>query len=485
MRKDLTVSAGVRQEFQTHIGGLHLAPRGGIAWSPFKSGKTTVRAGGGIFFDWLDAQTYEQGVQLDGTHQRDRDDRAAGLPRRGARRNRASILPAGRVQFAPISNSRRLSKRSRAWSRCCRARCASTRCTCGGAARTCCAASTSTRRSNGVRPDPTAGHRHRDPVGRAIAAGCDQRQRQLHAAAAAAVPRRELHARPFARRGRRRVQPAGGQLRSRRPSAGPRSATRTHRFMSIANLPLKGRFRLGTSLRVQSALPYNITTGRDDNGDTVSNDRPAGVARNSGRGRRAGGSRAATQLGHRRSAARRHRRLGRRFASCAATTPIRLAGMPGGLDGQKRYSRGALRAGVQRAEPHEPAELQRRAGVAVLRAGDVGGARRGESRSGRGFRSDSTTGTHLNAEVAEVAEKSLGNISYLCGLCGLCVQEPTGVPRSCVKRYCGRGRHVQRIDIAADRDANAVIGRALDRRRQTRRPRSRPATRSSAGAAAR
>jgi hypothetical protein len=41
---------------------------------------------------------------------------------------------------------------------------------------------------------------------------------------------------------------------------------------------------MGTSFRVQSALPYNITTGRDDNGDTISNDRPAGVTRNTGRG---------------------------------------------------------------------------------------------------------------------------------------------------------------------------------------------------------
>ena len=57
-----------------------------------------------------------------------------------------------------------------------------------------------------------------------------------------------------------------------------------HRFMSIFNTPLHGRFRLGTSLRVQSALPYNITTGHDDNGDTVSNDRPAGITRNSARG---------------------------------------------------------------------------------------------------------------------------------------------------------------------------------------------------------
>ena len=41
---------------------------------------------------------------------------------------------------------------------------------------------------------------------------------------------------------------------------------------------------MGTSVRVQSGLPYNITTGRDDNGDTVSNDRPAGVTRNTARG---------------------------------------------------------------------------------------------------------------------------------------------------------------------------------------------------------
>jgi hypothetical protein len=32
-------------------------------------------------------------------------------------------------------------------------------------------------------------------------------------------------------------------------------------------------------------MPYNITTGFDDNGDSVSNDRPQGVSRNSARGK--------------------------------------------------------------------------------------------------------------------------------------------------------------------------------------------------------
>ena len=42
---------------------------------------------------------------------------------------------------------------------------------------------------------------------------------------------------------------------------------------------------LGTSGSLLSAPPYNIITGTDDNGDTYISDRPAGVERNSGRGR--------------------------------------------------------------------------------------------------------------------------------------------------------------------------------------------------------
>ena len=37
-----------------------------------------------------------------------------------------------------------------------------------------------------------------------------------------------------------------------------------------------------------SGLPYNITTGFDDNDDTVSNDRPAGVGRDTRVGTDAG-----------------------------------------------------------------------------------------------------------------------------------------------------------------------------------------------------
>src|SRR6185295_15170692 len=100
VRKDLTVSGGLRQEFQTHIGGLNLAPRGGFTWAPTRNGKTTVRAGAGIFFDWLETQAYEQGVQLDGTHQQIDAILSPGFPN-PLDGGQAIVLPAGRVQFAP------------------------------------------------------------------------------------------------------------------------------------------------------------------------------------------------------------------------------------------------------------------------------------------------------------------------------------------------------------------------------------------------
>jgi hypothetical protein len=51
----------------------------------------------------------------------------------------------------------------------------------------------------------------------------------------------------------------------------------------MMNMNLWKGFKLATSFNASSGQPYNITTGFDDNGDTVSNDRPDGVGRNAGR----------------------------------------------------------------------------------------------------------------------------------------------------------------------------------------------------------
>lgn len=70
MSQNLTLSFGMRHEFQTQLQDkMNFAPRLGIAWSPFKSRKTTIRAGGGIFYDRLRANQYENSIRFNGLTQ--------------------------------------------------------------------------------------------------------------------------------------------------------------------------------------------------------------------------------------------------------------------------------------------------------------------------------------------------------------------------------------------------------------------------------
>ena len=59
-------------------------------------------------------------------------------------------------------------------------------------------------------------------------------------------------------------------------------------FSGTVQSPAQSRwlrnFALSTILTYNSALPFNVQTGSDNNGDTNTNDRPAGLGRNTGRG---------------------------------------------------------------------------------------------------------------------------------------------------------------------------------------------------------
>jgi hypothetical protein len=282
-RKNLTVSAGLRQEYQSQIGGLNIAPRGGITWSPLKSGKTTIRAGGGVFFDWLDAQTYEQAVQLDGTHQQIETVMQPGYPnfRVG---DHAEALPAGRVQFSPNLVQPRLFETITAVEQ-----------TLPGDVRinTMYTRRRGTDQLRGVNINaPLASGERPDPLSGAVAEIESIAGTQFDAISVnfnySRSPQRIFVAAnyTFGRSLNDTDSPFGLPADSYNLAAerGPALGFARHRFMSLANVPLRRRLRLGTSLRVQSGTPYNITTGRDDNGDTVSNDRPAGITRNTGLG---------------------------------------------------------------------------------------------------------------------------------------------------------------------------------------------------------
>ncbi|HEY6214088.1 MAG TPA: TonB-dependent receptor, partial [Vicinamibacterales bacterium] len=72
VRKNLTLTPGVRYELQTHVHGFdNVGPRFGITWAPTQSGQTTLRSSVGIFYDWLPTSTYDQIVRVDGFHQQE------------------------------------------------------------------------------------------------------------------------------------------------------------------------------------------------------------------------------------------------------------------------------------------------------------------------------------------------------------------------------------------------------------------------------
>jgi hypothetical protein len=69
-----------------------------------------------------------------------------------------------------------------------------------------------------------------------------------------------------------------------RAETGPAFDDARHRFNMMGVLALPRGFQTGLVFSVSSGLPYDITTGFDDNNDTEVSDRPAGVTRNTGRG---------------------------------------------------------------------------------------------------------------------------------------------------------------------------------------------------------
>ena len=74
VRRNLTLSGGVRYEAQTHVeDSNNVMPRFGVTWSPGTAGLTTLRASWGIFHDWFSMTTYEQTLRVDGFHQREID----------------------------------------------------------------------------------------------------------------------------------------------------------------------------------------------------------------------------------------------------------------------------------------------------------------------------------------------------------------------------------------------------------------------------
>ena len=276
--RNLQLSLGLRQEVQTQVDTRwNFAPRAAFTWNATRT--TTLRGGYGIFYDWFDAGIYEQTIRVDGTHQVDvivqnpsfpfTDDAGAGLPPSVIR---AASLEQPIIQQASIGVEKPLTpwmdlRSDYMWTR-----------------------GHNTLRSinvnaptGGVRPDPLFGN-----ITEIQSSGRRALDRFTVAVNARSMPRRMMgmvmdqlaSARNFA------DSPSMLPSDSTNPDAdwGPSAQDVRHRIFFNVNTPIGRGMRMGLGVQGSSALPYNLTTGLDTNGDSVFNDRAPGVTRNSGRG---------------------------------------------------------------------------------------------------------------------------------------------------------------------------------------------------------
>jgi hypothetical protein len=284
IRKELSLNFGARYEWQTNLGDHNsLAPRVGLAWSPFKAGKTTFRAGAGIFYDWMNAETFEQTLRVNGTRQRDLVVNKPGFPNPFSGGTQVT-LPTSRIQLDPTARlpyveqvslgvQQQLNNFSQFF------------------ANYFYQHGVHQLRGHNInaplpgigRPDPTAGNINQ------IESTANSTTHGLMVNWNLGNPMKGfmfginyfLSKTTNDSDGPLSLPANNFDFSTER---GPAPIDVRHRLFAILNAKLFAGLRLGAMFRASSAAPYNITTGFDDNGDSVSNDRPAGVGRNSVRG---------------------------------------------------------------------------------------------------------------------------------------------------------------------------------------------------------
>lgn len=282
LNKSLMLNLGLRYERQSDLkDGNNFSPRIGFAWSPTEMSKTTLRGGIGLFYNWLETDTLNA-IQLRGENQPGTtiiinpgfpNPYSAGtieiLPK--SFRLKASNLESPYVFLAQFGVQRQLSL-------------------------------TSSLRIQYSYQKGVHQFRSRDlnaPLNR-IRPDADFGQISYFESSAFFVKNTlkiDYDVSPTKNtflsvdyRLAKNISDSGGSfalpsdnynLRSDRSVA---NDDQRHTIYATFSWNLLKGLRLSTIYRAASPLPYTITTGRDDNGDTVFNDRPNGISRNSERG---------------------------------------------------------------------------------------------------------------------------------------------------------------------------------------------------------
>jgi hypothetical protein len=273
----------VRYEWQNNLrDGNNYAPRFGFGWSPFKNGRTTIRGGVGIFYDWLTATTVGDMLSDDGQRGTSLVIRNPGFPdpfNGGSQ----LVLPPSRSQRAEDLRNPYIMQ-----------------------------STLDVQRQLPLGMSMLANYSYQRGLhlfrGRNINASIPGAGRpdadagnviQLESTAFSSSQTLNLTLNNGANRRlswmvsyslSKRINEADSPLSlpadnfDLRAERGLASDDRRHRLTITTGLGLPKGWRLAPTFFYNSSLPYNITTGRDDNGDTTVNDRPLGLTRNGARG---------------------------------------------------------------------------------------------------------------------------------------------------------------------------------------------------------
>ena len=283
LHQSLSVSVGVRQEMQNHVGDhVNPMPRLGFTWNVGGS-KTVVRGGYGVFHDWYDSNLHDQTLRVDGVTQRDLLVLNPGYPDPIGGVS-SVVLPGGRVQAAPDLKLPYVQQASVGVER-------PITPTLNVQASVLFMRGRNQMRSRNINAPDAAGVRPEPDVGTVTQIESTGRTagHRLNLYMNYSVPAKQVFMNAnytFANAKNVADNPLSLPASSLDPDGewGPASQDIRHRFYAMVNFPMWLGLSASIDTNALSAAPYTITTGRDDNGDGVSNDRPAGVGRNSARG---------------------------------------------------------------------------------------------------------------------------------------------------------------------------------------------------------
>ncbi len=283
LTETLSFGVGVRQEFQPAIDDMvNVAPRVSLAWTT--KARTVLRFGLGAFYEWHATSLIEEAQRLEGSSSYELVIQNPGYPDPITGGSAVAPLPPTRLITADDLGVARVWRGSvtfeKRFGRAVNLRSTAYRQLGGDEPRS----RDINAPVNGARPDPSSGNiLLLESAGRSRRTSLDTNltlngiwNRRLFghinyrygsflndADSALSLPADSLHP-------ERDWGPARQDIR--------------HRGFVGLTLRIPNSFSVGFTNRWQSAAPFNITTGRDTNGDTISNDRPVGIGRNAARG---------------------------------------------------------------------------------------------------------------------------------------------------------------------------------------------------------